>query len=212
MIQMTKPPNRRLATGASRRADAAREIARQCPTAAATRFSAPSTRRAERIARRTIAARARREAPACAASHLARRQVPAARRASASRWTGRTNPQIQPPPPQPPPREPPERSGDPSTEIATELGLGAALTLDQLDVPLARFCLAQSSRSPARRRPERANARVAIANTLYDRARRESRQGALAIDRPAVRPKMTRKSRRKKHSVPTNRGDLMLRP
>ena len=36
------------------------------------------------------------------------------------------------PPQQPPSSEPPERSGDPSPEIATEQGLGAALTLGQL--------------------------------------------------------------------------------
>ena len=137
-IQMTKPPNRRLATDAPRRADPLVEIARQCPTAAAMPFNAPSTRRRARIALRTTAARAGREDRASAASLLARRQVQAARRDSASLWTGRTSPQTGPaPPPQPPPREAAARSGDTSTEISTELGLGAALTLDQLDGPLA---------------------------------------------------------------------------
>ena len=38
----------------------------------------------------------------------------------------------RPPPPQPPLLEPARRSGDTSAEIAAELGVGAALTLDQL--------------------------------------------------------------------------------
>ena len=44
-------------------------------------------------------------------------------------WTD--EPVSPPPPPQPPPRQPAGRSDTPS-EIAAELGLGAALTLDQL--------------------------------------------------------------------------------
>ena len=173
-IPMTKPPNRRLATGAPRRADPLVEIARRCPTAAAMRFSAPSTRRAGRIARRTTTVRARREEPACAASPLARRQVPAARRASAWLWTGRTNPRDPPPPPQPPPREPAGRSGDTSAEIADGARPWRGADARSAHVPLARFRLAQSSRPPARSTPaSEANARVAIANTLYDRARRE---------------------------------------
>ena len=77
------------------------------------------------------------------------------------------------PPPQPPPREPAGRPGDTSAEIATELGLGAALTLDQLTCRWRDFVWRNHpDRQPVDAR-ERANARVAIANTLYDRARRE---------------------------------------
>jgi hypothetical protein len=75
--------------------------------------------------------------------------------------------------PQPPPREPARRSGDTSAEIATELGLGMALTLDQLTSRWRDFVW----RNHPDRQPEaargRANGRVAIANTLYDRARRD---------------------------------------
>ena len=94
-------------------------------------------------------------------------------------WTD--EPTDQPPPPQPPLREPARRSGDTSTEIAAELGVGAALTLDQLTSRWRDFVW----RNHPDRQPEaarsQANARVAIANTLYDRARRESRQGAAAV-------------------------------
>jgi hypothetical protein len=77
------------------------------------------------------------------------------------------------PPQQPPSSEPPERSGDPSPEIATELGLGAALTLGQLTSRWRDFVWRNHpDRQPVDAR-ERANARMAIANTLYDRARRE---------------------------------------
>jgi hypothetical protein len=79
----------------------------------------------------------------------------------------------QPPPPQTPPREPPARSGEPSAEIATELGLGAALTRDQLTSRWRDFVWRNHpDRQPVEVR-ERANTRVAIANMLYDRARRE---------------------------------------
>jgi hypothetical protein len=78
-----------------------------------------------------------------------------------------------PPPLQPPPREPARRSGDTSIEIAAELGVGAALTLDQLTSRWRDFVWRNHpDRQPEAAR-ERANARVAIANTLYDRARRE---------------------------------------
>jgi hypothetical protein len=77
------------------------------------------------------------------------------------------------PPLQPPPREPARRSGNTSAEIATELGLGTALTLDQLTSRWRDFVW----RNHPDRQPEaargRANGRVAIANTLYDRARRD---------------------------------------
>ena len=77
------------------------------------------------------------------------------------------------PPQQPPSSEPPERSGDPSPEIATELGLGAALTLGQLTSRWRDFVWRNHpDRQPVDARG-RANTRVALANTLYDRARRE---------------------------------------
>ena len=77
------------------------------------------------------------------------------------------------PPPQPQPPRPPGRSGDPSAEVAAELGLGAALTLEQLTSRWRDFVWRNHpDRQPAGT-PEDANARVAIANALYDRARRE---------------------------------------
>ena len=78
-----------------------------------------------------------------------------------------------PAPPQPPPPKPAGRSGDTSIEIATELGLGAGLTLDQLTSRWRDFVWRNHpDRQPVDAR-ERANTRVAIANALYDRARRE---------------------------------------
>ena len=78
-----------------------------------------------------------------------------------------------PPPPQPAPREPPAGSGDGSAEIATELGLGAPLTLAELTSRWRDFVWRNHpDRQPMDAR-EQANARVAIANTLYDQARRE---------------------------------------
>jgi hypothetical protein len=57
--------------------------------------------------------------------------------------------------------------------IAIELGLGTALTLDQLTSRWRDFVWRNHpDRQPEAAR-ERANARVAIANTLYDRARRD---------------------------------------
>ncbi len=77
------------------------------------------------------------------------------------------------PPPRPPPREPAGRPGDTSAEIATELGLGAALTLDQLTSRWRYFVWRNHpDRQPVDARG-RANTRVALANALYDRARRE---------------------------------------
>ena len=77
------------------------------------------------------------------------------------------------PPPRPPLHEPVGRSGDTSADIATELGLGAALTLDQLTSRWRDFVWRNHpERQPVEVR-ERANTRVAIANRLYDRARRE---------------------------------------
>ena len=86
-------------------------------------------------------------------------------------WTD--EPTDLPPPPQTPPREPAGRSGETSAEIATELGLSAALTLDQLTSRWRDFVWRNHpDRQPAAAR-EGANRRVAIANTLYDRARRD---------------------------------------
>jgi curved DNA-binding protein CbpA len=77
------------------------------------------------------------------------------------------------PPPQTPSREPAGRSGDTSIDIAAELGLSAALTLDQLTSRWRDFVWRNHpDRQPVAAR-EGANARMAIANALYDRARRE---------------------------------------
>ena len=77
------------------------------------------------------------------------------------------------PPPQPPPREGARDPGETSAEIAMELGLGAVLTLDQLTSRWRNFVWRNHpDRQPLNAR-ERANARVAIANMLYDGARRE---------------------------------------
>ena len=96
-------------------------------------------------------------------------------------WTD--EPVSPPPPAQPPPREPARHSHDTSAEIAGEIGLGAALTLDQLTSRWRDFVW----RNHPDRQPEaarsQANARVAIANTLYDRARRD-----LAKARPPSPP------------------------
>ena len=86
-------------------------------------------------------------------------------------WTD--EPVSPPPPPQSPPRQPARRSGDSPSDIAAELGLGAALTLNQLTSRWREFVWRNH---PDRQPPDargQANARVAIANTLYDRARRE---------------------------------------
>ncbi len=68
------------------------------------------------------------------------------------------------------------RSGDASAEIATELGLGAALTLAELTSRWRDFVWRNHpDRQPMDAR-EQANARVAIANTLYDRGATRTRQ------------------------------------
>jgi hypothetical protein len=90
-------------------------------------------------------------------------------------WTEELTDSTAPPkpPPQPPLREQPERSGETSAEIAVELGLGAPRTLDQLTARWRDFVWRNHpDRQPMDAR-ERANTRVAIANTLYDQARRE---------------------------------------
>ena len=82
-------------------------------------------------------------------------------------------PADRPPPPRPPPREPDARSGDTPAEVAAELGLGVGLTLDQLTSRWRAFVWRNHpDRQPAGARAQ-ANTRVAIANTLYDQARRE---------------------------------------
>jgi hypothetical protein len=86
-------------------------------------------------------------------------------------WTD--EPDQPAPPPQLPLREPVGRSGDTSADIATELGLGTALTLHHLTSRWRDFVWRNHpDRQPEAAR-ECANMRVAIANTLYDRARRE---------------------------------------
>jgi hypothetical protein len=81
------------------------------------------------------------------------------------------------PPPQPPPCEPARCSGDTAAEIAAELGLGTALTVDQLTSRWRDFVWRNHpDRQPLEARA-RANARVALANTLYDRARRDVAKG-----------------------------------
>jgi hypothetical protein len=80
-------------------------------------------------------------------------------------------------PPQPAPRKPPARSGDTPAEIAAELGLGVALTLGQLRSRWRKFVWRNHpDRQPLEARSQ-ANARVAIANALYERARREVARG-----------------------------------
>ncbi|MGC2788349.1 MAG: hypothetical protein WA397_31835, partial [Roseiarcus sp.] len=86
-------------------------------------------------------------------------------------WTD--EPVSPPPPPQPPSRPRSGRSGDTPSEIAAELGLGAALTLDQITSRWRDFVWRNHpDRQPVDARGQ-ANARMAIANTLYDQARRE---------------------------------------
>jgi hypothetical protein len=140
------------------------------------RFSAPSTRRDRKIARRMTAARARQEGSACTASHSARRQVGAARRDSDDGRTDR-----------------------PACAAATTVARtsrafrryidrdrGGARPWDGADarsayVPLARLRLAQSSRSPAR---SCARARQRSGGHRQHPLRSsaaESRQGAIAL-------------------------------
>jgi hypothetical protein len=76
-------------------------------------------------------------------------------------------------PPQPPAREAAKHSSDTSAEVAAELGLAAPLTLGQLASRWRNFVWRNHpDRQPLEQR-ERANARVAIANALYERARRK---------------------------------------
>ncbi len=86
-------------------------------------------------------------------------------------WTD--EPADRPPPPQSPPPNAAKYPADMSAEITAELGLGSPLNLGQLTARWRDFVWRNHpDRQPLDAR-ERANARVAIANTLYDRARRE---------------------------------------
>jgi hypothetical protein len=86
-------------------------------------------------------------------------------------WTDEPTDRLTPQPP--PSREPVRRFGDTSIDIATELGFDSALTLDQLTSRWRDFVWHNHpDRQPLDAR-EGANARVAMANTLYDRERRE---------------------------------------
>jgi hypothetical protein len=77
----------------------------------------------------------------------------------------------EPPAPRAPDTAPPH--ADAPNEIADELGLAAGLTLDELASRWRSFVWRNHpDRQPIEAR-ERANARVAIANALYERARRE---------------------------------------
>jgi hypothetical protein len=91
-------------------------------------------------------------------------------------WTDEP-PDPSAPPPPPPPREPAGRPVDTLAEIATELGFDAALTLSELARRRRDFVWRNHpDRQPVDAR-ERADARVATANALYDRARRELGKG-----------------------------------
>ena len=180
MIQMTKPPNRRLATGAPRRADPLVEIAQPCRTAALMRSSALSTRRAARAARRMTGARARQEELRVTASHSARRQVRAARRGLASLWTGRTNSQTSPR------RRNLRCANQPAFRRYLDRDRDGARRWRGADarsayVSLARLRLAQSSRSSARgRAPARQCSSGDRQHALRSRAA-GARQGAAAV-------------------------------
>jgi hypothetical protein len=79
----------------------------------------------------------------------------------------------QPPSPEPAPHESPASSGETSADIAAELDLSAALTLTELTSRWRDFVWRNHpDRQPVEARAQ-ANTRVAIANTLYDGARRE---------------------------------------
>ena len=87
-------------------------------------------------------------------------------------WTDEPAERPGPPPP-PRPREAARPSGDTPAEIAAELGLEAPLTLRELTARWRDFVWRNHpDRQPIAARAQ-ANARVAIANALYERARRE---------------------------------------
>ncbi len=87
-------------------------------------------------------------------------------------WTD--EPADQPaPPPKPRPREAFKYSCDTPAEIAAELGLGTAMTLGELTSRWREFVWRNHPDRLAPEARERANARVATANALYEQARRE---------------------------------------
>jgi hypothetical protein len=91
-------------------------------------------------------------------------------------WTDEPTDRIAPPP-QPPPPEAAGHPADTSTEIAADLGLGGPLSLGQLTARWRDFVWRNHPDRQPLDAQERANTRVAIANTLYDRARRELAKG-----------------------------------
>jgi hypothetical protein len=74
-------------------------------------------------------------------------------------------------------REAAPRDADTPAEIAEELGIGWALTPAQLASRWRNFVWRNHPDRQSVDARERANARVAIANALYDRARREVAKG-----------------------------------
>jgi hypothetical protein len=124
-----------------------------------TSFSAPSTKRGGETGREMTTGRGPPVDRASAGtSNLAPRRVPADQ-------LGRHAP--------PSTDEAPPNPADTAAEIAAELGLAGPLTPDQLASRWRNFVWRNHpDRQPAHAR-RRANARVAIANTLYDRARRQ---------------------------------------
>lgn len=79
-------------------------------------------------------------------------------------------------PPRPLPREAAQCQSDTPAEIAAELGLGVALTLTQLTSRWREFVWRNHpDRQPLEARAQ-ANARVAIANALYEGARQKLAQ------------------------------------
>jgi hypothetical protein len=90
-------------------------------------------------------------------------------------WTGEPTDRASTPP-RPLQQEAAKPSGDTSAEIAIELGLGGPQTLDQLMFRWRDFVWRNHPDRQSLGERERANARVAIANTLYDGARRELRR------------------------------------
>jgi hypothetical protein len=145
--------------------------ARRCPTAETMSFNTPSTKRGGRPRRGKTTGRGRAEERASAhSSNLAplRGSGGEARFGLALEWTDdpadRQRRQA--------PASTEEAALDPA-EIAVELGLSGPLTQDQLVSHWRDFVWRNHpDRQPAHARKS-ANARVAIANTLYDRARRE---------------------------------------
>ncbi len=90
----------------------------------------------------------------------------------AMQWTDESSPPLARPAPDPD-REPDGPRSEAAAAIAAELGLGATLTPRQLACRWRDFVWRNHpDRQPAHER-DRASARVAIANALYDHVRRE---------------------------------------